>query len=629
MAFGNANQPPYRTRVVPFWGGQSGFPQAPIASDAIPADTTFDWTQITDTPTTLTGYGVTDSLATSAPLQGGGVLASGLTLSLANSGVTPATYGSATTSPQIAIDTYGRVTAASSITIAPAFSSITGKPTTLTGYGITDQLLTTSGDLTGGGTLASGLTLGLATTAVTAGSYGSGTSTPVFTVDAKGRLTAASTTTTAPAFSSITGTPTTLAGYGLTGSLTMNSARSSTTTLTMQGAAAANDWDIENDGTNLRFQNNSVDKVLFDGSGDVLAWGVITTNFGRAAGAQALTIRGSASANDWNIQNANGTGPTLSFLQNGTVEGAITSAGVIEANSGFTANFARAASTSGITLQSSTAANDWQWFNPGTGAFQLLNNGTNLLQFNANAFISSVYQLNINSGRTANSPVVTLFGSASADDWTITNVNGASPSLHFGENGTTVVSFGSNGNLSQTGSTFTGNSARTNSIFQISLLAASSTNDWTIQNDSTNFRIINNGGTLMTLIPGGDALFHGNTFEVNSDRASSFGQFNLLGSTSATDWEILGSGSTFTIAVGNLGANPVLTLTTSAANIPSGSVYQINGTQVVGAQITGFGTPTGASLLTNFPGASATLPQTSGMLAYVVQKLIAHGLFGA
>ena len=54
-----------------------------------------------------------------------------------------------------------------------------------------NQTITVSGDVTGSGT--TGITATLASTGVSAGSYGSASAIPVVTVDAKGRLTAAST----------------------------------------------------------------------------------------------------------------------------------------------------------------------------------------------------------------------------------------------------------------------------------------------------------------------------------------------------------------------------------------------------------------------------------------------------
>lgn len=70
-------------------------------------------------------------------LTGGGDLTADRTLSLAASGVTAGTY------PKVTVDKYGRITAGSSLVVDDIpnlpWSKITsGKPTTLTGYGITD-----------------------------------------------------------------------------------------------------------------------------------------------------------------------------------------------------------------------------------------------------------------------------------------------------------------------------------------------------------------------------------------------------------------------------------------------------------------------------------------------------------
>jgi phage-related tail fiber protein len=167
---------------------------------------------------------------------GTGLSKSGNTLSIANTTVTGAAYGSASQVATFTVNSQGQLTAAASTTIAIASSAVSGLAASAT-TDTTNASNISSGTLnalrlpafSGDATSTAGSSaLTLANSGVTAASYGSASSVATFTVDVKGRLTAASTTAIAIGVAAVSGAAAVASNNAFTGANTFYNATGQT-----------------------------------------------------------------------------------------------------------------------------------------------------------------------------------------------------------------------------------------------------------------------------------------------------------------------------------------------------------------------------------------------------------------
>lgn len=130
-------------------------------------------------------------------LDGGGNLTANVTIDLANTAVTPGTYGNSDQIPVFTVDAQGRITSANTVSLSGTVVSVNGQTGVVVlnaanvGAASNTVEIIAGVGLDGGGNLSANVTIDLANTTVVAGVYGDAGNVSQVTIDAQGRITSA------------------------------------------------------------------------------------------------------------------------------------------------------------------------------------------------------------------------------------------------------------------------------------------------------------------------------------------------------------------------------------------------------------------------------------------------------
>jgi len=143
------------------------------------------------------------------------------------------------------------------------------------------------------------------------------------------------------------------------------------------------------------------------------------------------------------------------------------------------------------------------------------------------------------------------------------------------------------------------------------------------------------GTTIGNTADNAISVVNSNRVKVTGNKVRNFPSGYGIQMTSCSNYDVAGNdvssvaANTAVYCATSTGTNRVVNNYTDGTNatIESATLQWGNTWNGTPTQLTGWGTPTGGTTLSNFPGGTATLAQTSGAVAQIISSLKAFGLF--